>query len=45
MYHAQRLIEDAALSDRNLEPARSQTVILIRQMYEIVGWDVTIEWE
>lgn len=45
MYHAQRLIEDAALSDRNLEPARNQTVILIRQMYEIVGWDVTIEWE
>ncbi len=45
MYHAQRLIEDAALSDRNLEPARNQTVILIQQMYEIVGWDVTIEWE
>lgn len=45
MYHAQRLIEEAALSDRNLEPARNQTVILIQQMYEIVGWNVTIEWE
>ena len=45
MYHAQRLIEEAALSDRNLEPAKNQTVILIQQMYEIVGWDVAIEWE
>lgn len=45
MYHAQRLIEETALSDRNLEPARNQTEILIQQMYEIVGWDVAIEWE
>jgi hypothetical protein len=45
MYHAQRLIEEAALSDRNLEPARSQTATLIQQMYEVVGWDVAVEWE
>ena len=45
MYHAQRLIEDAALSDWNLESARNQTGILIQQMYEIVGWNVAVEWD
>lgn len=45
MYHAQRLVEESALSDRNVEPAKNQTVTLIQQMYEAVGWDVAVEWE
>ena len=45
MFHAQQLIEETALSERNLEPAKAQTVLLIQQMYEVVGWNVSVEWE
>ena len=45
MYHAQQLIEGAALSDRNVESARKQTETLIRQLYELVDWHVTVEWD
>lgn len=45
LVHAQLLIEEAALSERNLELARSQTVTLIQRMYEVVGWDVAVVWE
>lgn len=45
MFHAQQLIEETALSERNVEPAKAQTVLLIQQMYEVVGWNVSVEWE
>ena len=45
MYHAQQLIEAAALSDRQLEPARLQTELIVRKMYELVEWKVNVVWE
>lgn len=45
MLHAQILIESAAGSEQHLGPAKSQAELLIRQMYDFVEWNVTIEWE
>jgi hypothetical protein len=45
MYHAQQLIESAATSERNLSQAKAQAELLIRQMYDLVDWTVTVEWE
>lgn len=45
MVHAQQLIESAAASERNLAPARAQTELLIRQMYDLVDWKVSVVWE
>lgn len=43
--HAQKLIESAAASERNLAPARAQTELLIQEMYILVDWKVTVCWE
>ena len=45
IHHAQQLIETTAISDRHLEPAKAQTELLVRKMYELTDWHVTIEWE
>jgi hypothetical protein len=45
MFHAQQMIEVTALSERNLEPAKTQTVLLVEQLYKAVNWNVSIEWE
>lgn len=45
MYHAQQLIESAAGSERNLTHAKAQAELLILQMYDLVDWKVTFEWE
>ena len=45
MIHAQKLVEAAAGSERNLAPARAQAELLIRQMYDFVEWKVIVEWE
>jgi hypothetical protein len=44
MFHAQKLIETAAGSERHLEPAKAQAELLIRQMYDFVEWTVDVEW-
>lgn len=43
--HAQKLIESAAASERNLAPARAQTELLIHQMYDLVDWKVSVVWD
>jgi hypothetical protein len=45
MYHAQKLIETAAGSERHLGPAKAQAELLIRQMYDFVEWKVVVEWQ
>lgn len=45
MFHAQQLIDAAASSERHLSPARTQAELLIRQVYEFVGWDVEVSWD
>jgi hypothetical protein len=44
MFHAQQLVEDAALSAGSTESAREQTELIVRQMYKAVDWDINIEW-
>jgi len=45
MFHAQQLIESAAAEESNLAVARTQTEELVRQMYSLVDWQVSVEWE
>ena len=45
MFHAQKLVETAAGSERHLGPAKAQAELLIRQMYDFVEWKVDVEWE
>ena len=45
LFHAQQLVESAAASDRHLAPAQAQTELLIHQMYDLVDWKITVEWE
>ena len=45
MFHAQKLVEAAAGSERHLCPAKAQAELLIRQMYDFVEWKVDVEWE
>jgi len=45
MFHAQKLVETAAGSERHLGPAKAQAELLIRQMYDFVEWKVAVEWE
>ena len=45
MFHAQKLIETAASSERHRGPAKAQAELLIQQIYEFVGWEVHVEWE
>ena len=45
MFHAQQLIETAAGAERHLGPAKAQTELLIRQMYDFIKWKVDVEWE
>lgn len=45
MFHAQQLIETAAGSERNLGSAKTQAELLIRQLYDFVGWKVDVQWE
>lgn len=44
MAHAQNLIETSANASHHFEIARAQTDLLIKQMYDFVGWKVDIEW-
>lgn len=45
MFHAQQLIETAASSERHLGPARSHTEQLVQRMYQLIDWNVAVEWE
>lgn len=45
MFHAQQLIESAAAADSNLAAARTQAEVLVRQIYGLVDWQVSVEWE
>jgi len=45
MFHAQKLVEAAAGSEKHLDPAKAQAELLIRQMYSIIEWNVDVEWE
>jgi hypothetical protein len=44
MYHAQKLVEEAARSPHNIGQAQSNAELLVRRTYEMVGWHVTVEW-
>jgi hypothetical protein len=44
MFHAQQLVEDAALSEASIEMAREQTELIVRQVYKAVDWNINIEW-
>eukprot|EP00456_Euglypha_rotunda_P032756 TRINITY_DN253_c0_g1_i17.p1 TRINITY_DN253_c0_g1~~TRINITY_DN253_c0_g1_i17.p1 ORF type:complete len:196 (+),score=20.29 TRINITY_DN253_c0_g1_i17:526-1113(+) len=44
MYHAQQLVEEAAMSATSIESAQVQTELIVRQMYEAVDWHITVEW-
>jgi len=45
MRQAQKLVEFAARSDENLEHARNCAESVIRDVYRMVDWQVTVEWE
>ncbi|WP_397570415.1 DUF4230 domain-containing protein [Schlesneria sp. T3-172] len=45
MFHAQQLIETAASSERHHEPAREHAERLVQTIYELVEWNVAVEWE
>lgn len=43
--HAQKLVESAAASDRQIVPAKAQAELLIHRMYDLIDWKITVEWE
>jgi hypothetical protein len=45
MYHAQKLVEQAARSQENLEAAESHAVLVIQATYRMVDWHVEVQWE
>lgn len=45
MFHAQRLVETAAVSQQHLGSAKTQAELLIRQIYDYVEWKVEVQWE
>ena len=45
MFHAQKLIETAAGSERHLSSAKAQAELLIQRMYQFIEWTVSVEWE
>ena len=45
LFHAQQLVESAAASERHLAPVQAQTELLIRRMYDLVDWKITVKWE
>lgn len=45
MFHAQQLIEAAALAEEHLQAARLRTESLIQRLFETNDWHVQIEWE
>jgi hypothetical protein len=45
MYHAQKLVEQAAESEENIAQARGQAELVLRRAYEMVDWNVAVAWE
>ena len=45
MYHAQRLVEEAASSEENIGVAKSHTELLVRKTFEMVDWHVDVRWQ
>jgi hypothetical protein len=45
MKHAQELVEYAANSKENMDHAKYSAETVIENIYRLVGWQVTIEWE
>ena len=45
MLHAQELVEYAASSKENMDHARYSAETVIRGVFQLVGWNVTVEWE
>lgn len=45
MKHAQELVEYAASSKENMDHAKYSAETVIQNIYRLVGWQVTIEWE
>jgi hypothetical protein len=45
MFHAQQLIESAAISEHNLTQSRAHAALLVRQIYGFVDWNVDVLWE
>ena len=45
MHHAQQMIEAAASSSQHVEPSKAQAELVISKMYELMDWQITVEWE
>ena len=45
MHHAQQLIETTASSRQHIELSKAQAELFIGKMYELMDWNVTVEWE
>lgn len=45
MHHAQKLIEFAAADAKYADSSKAQAEVVIRNMYDLVGWQVSVEWE
>ncbi len=45
MYHAQKLVEQAAASSENVGTAKAQTELVIRKTYDLVDWHVNVRWD
>ncbi len=45
MYHAQRLVEEAASSEENIGIAKTHTELLVRKTFEMVDWHVDVRWQ
>lgn len=44
MQHAQKLIEEAAREEKNLDYARQTAALVLKSMYRLNGWDVDVQW-
>lgn len=45
MYHAQRLVEEAACAQDNITNAKVQAELVVRKAYDMVDWSVVVVWE
>lgn len=44
MQHAQKLVEEAAREDQNMDYARKTAALVLKSMYRLNGWEVDVQW-
>jgi len=44
MLHAQKLVEETAREEKNLNYARETAALVLKSMYRLNGWEVEVQW-